>query len=131
LQPIRDSKNNGHFSNVEVHSKKSLRAQPRAYSPVIWNLVAIRLFYQWWPVRWIRENRKAKWRRFEENPCAQGRAAIDIVKSAKSHAADLIVIATFGLTGIRHLLLGSVTENVVRRAPCPVFTVKRFGKSPI
>jgi len=44
---------------------------------------------------------------------------------------DLIVIATHGLTGLEHLLLGSTTEKVVRMASCPVFTVKSFGKSLI
>jgi nucleotide-binding universal stress UspA family protein len=57
-----------------------------------------------------------------------GRAAPAIVEFAEAQAADLIVIASHGLTGIRHILLGSVTEQVVRRAPCPVFTVKAFGK---
>jgi nucleotide-binding universal stress UspA family protein len=60
-----------------------------------------------------------------------GRASRDIVEFAKENDIDLIVIATHGLTGIRHLLLGSVTEKVVRMAPCPVFTVKAFGKSLI
>lgn len=59
----------------------------------------------------------------------EGHAARDIVRFAEDTASDLIVIATHGLTGIRHLLLGSVTEKVVRTAPCPVFTVKAFGKS--
>lgn len=59
----------------------------------------------------------------------EGRAARDIVKFAESHASDLIVIATHGLTGIEHLLLGSVTEKVVRFSRVPVFTVKPFGTS--
>jgi nucleotide-binding universal stress UspA family protein len=59
----------------------------------------------------------------------EGHAAKDIIKFAESHNSDLIVIATHGLTGIKHLLLGSVAEKVVRMAPCPVFTVKPFGKS--
>ena len=57
-----------------------------------------------------------------------GQAAHDIIKFAKENSSDLVVIATHGLTGIEHLLLGSVTEKVVRMAPCPVFTVKPFGK---
>jgi nucleotide-binding universal stress UspA family protein len=61
----------------------------------------------------------------------EGRAAADITEFAKDNQSDLIVIATHGLTGIEHLLMGSVTEKVVRRAPCPVFTVKAFGKSLI
>jgi len=42
---------------------------------------------------------------------------------------DLVTIATHGRTGIERLLIGSVAEKVVRMAPCPVFTVKSFGKS--
>lgn len=57
-----------------------------------------------------------------------GRAANDIIKFAKENSTDLIVIATHGLTGLEHMLLGSVTEKVVRMAHCPVFTVKAFGK---
>ncbi len=58
-----------------------------------------------------------------------GRAASDIIKFAKENSTDLIVIATHGLTGLEHMLLGSVTEKVVRMAHCPVFTVKAFGKN--
>lgn len=61
----------------------------------------------------------------------KGRAVRDIVRFAENNDTDLIVIATHGLTGIEHLLIGSVTEKVVRLAPCPVFTVKPFGKSLI
>jgi nucleotide-binding universal stress UspA family protein len=59
----------------------------------------------------------------------EGHAAIEIVNFAESRQTDLIVIATHGRTGIAHTLLGSITEKVVRRAPCPVFTVRVFGKS--
>ena len=61
----------------------------------------------------------------------EGRAAADITECAKELASDLIVIATHGLTGIEHLLMGSVTEKVVRRASCPVFTVTVYGKNLI
>lgn len=57
-----------------------------------------------------------------------GRAAPTIAEFAEEISADLIVIASHGLTGLSHMLLGSVTEQVVRRSPCPVFTVKAFGK---
>ncbi len=57
-----------------------------------------------------------------------GQAAYDIIKFATDNSSDLVVIATHGLTGIEHLLLGSVTEKVVRMSPCPVFTVSSFGK---
>jgi nucleotide-binding universal stress UspA family protein len=58
-----------------------------------------------------------------------GRASQEIIDFAKIIDADLIVIATHGLSGIKHLLLGSVAERVVRMAPCPVLTVRAFGKS--
>ena len=37
---------------------------------------------------------------------------------------DLIVLATHGRTGLKHLLMGSVSENVVRSATCPVLTIR-------
>jgi len=61
---------------------------------------------------------------------AVGHAAQEINQFAEDQDTDLIVIATHGLTGLEHLLMGSVTEKVVRMAACPVFTVKAFGKSP-
>jgi nucleotide-binding universal stress UspA family protein len=60
---------------------------------------------------------------------AEGKAVSEIVRFAERDATDLIVIATHGLSGLQHFLLGSVTEKVVRRAPCPVLTVKAFGRS--
>ena len=60
-----------------------------------------------------------------------GSVASDIIRFAKENSTDLIVIATHGLTGLEHMLLGSVTEKVVRMAHCPVFTVKSFGKDLI
>lgn len=52
-----------------------------------------------------------------------GGAADGIVEAAQKEKADLIVIATHGVTGWRHLLLGSVAETVVRTATCPVLSV--------
>jgi nucleotide-binding universal stress UspA family protein len=43
---------------------------------------------------------------------------------AQEEGVDLIVMGTHGRTGLRHVLLGSVAETVVRAAPCPVFTVR-------
>jgi len=53
-----------------------------------------------------------------------GRPVDEIVKAAKDFDADLIIMSTHGYTGIKHAFLGSVTENVVRYAPCPVLTVR-------
>jgi universal stress protein A len=55
---------------------------------------------------------------------AVGHPADTIVRIAKEHEADLIVMGTHGRTGLQHVLLGSVAEKVVRLAPCPVLTVK-------
>jgi universal stress protein A len=53
-----------------------------------------------------------------------GEAAGEIVRVAEEQKIDLIVIATFGKTGWRRLAFGSVTEKVVRLAPCPVLVVR-------
>lgn len=58
----------------------------------------------------------------------EGRATSDIVKFATEKKSDLIVIPTHGLTGLSRFLLGSTTQKVVRRAPCPVLVVKAIGK---
>jgi universal stress protein A len=47
-----------------------------------------------------------------------------IVEYAAAHAIDLVVIATHGRTGLRHALLGSVAERIVRESPCPVLTIR-------
>ena len=60
-----------------------------------------------------------------------GHAASAIVDHAKDLEAELIVISTHGLTGMKRFLMGSVTELVVRSAPCAVLTVKPFGKQLI
>ena len=49
--------------------------------------------------------------------------ATAIIDEAKARKADLIVMGTRGLTGLKHLALGSVADRVVRTAPCPVLTV--------
>ncbi len=53
-----------------------------------------------------------------------GTPTADILNTAQSGNFDLIVMATHGRKGLSRLLLGSVTEQVVRRAPCPVFVVR-------
>ena len=46
-----------------------------------------------------------------------------IVEKASHEGVDMIVMSTHGRTGLMHMLIGSVTEKVVRRAPCPVLSV--------
>jgi nucleotide-binding universal stress UspA family protein len=53
-----------------------------------------------------------------------GMAGPEIVRLAKEKGVDLIVMGTHGRSGFDRLLLGSVAEIVVRRAPCPVLTIR-------
>ncbi len=66
-----------------------------------------------------------------------GNAAVEIVSMAQKAPCDLIVMGTHGRTGLSRLLTGSVAEQVLRQAPCPVLTVKypvpesaRAGEAP-
>ncbi len=53
-----------------------------------------------------------------------GRPVDGIVDAAERLRADLVVMGTRGLTGLKHVLLGSVAERTIRFAPCPVLTAK-------
>lgn len=52
---------------------------------------------------------------------------VEIVRYAQTHHIDLIVMGTHGRGAIAHALLGSIAEKVVRKAPCPVLTVRPEG----
>ncbi len=54
----------------------------------------------------------------------EGTAFYEIIQFAREKNIDLIVMGTHGHSGLVHVLLGSVTEKVVRKAPCPVLTVR-------
>jgi len=54
-----------------------------------------------------------------------GKAFDQIAAAARDFRIDVIVIATHGRTGLKHMLLGSTTERVVRHAPCPVLVLRR------
>jgi universal stress protein A len=53
-----------------------------------------------------------------------GDPAEEIVNFAEEESADLVVMGTHGWTGIKHLILGSIAERVLRTARCPVLTVR-------
>jgi nucleotide-binding universal stress UspA family protein len=59
-----------------------------------------------------------------ESRVLDGDPAEQILKTAKADAVGLIVMGTHGTTGLLRLLMGSVAENVLRQAPCPVLTVR-------
>jgi nucleotide-binding universal stress UspA family protein len=60
-----------------------------------------------------------------EHVLLTGDEATEIVRLAVDEGFDLIVMGTHGRTGLSRLLMGSVAEQVLRRAPCPVLTVKQ------
>ena len=76
-----------------------------------------------------------EWRKMAEAPGGVtvrvekgiGEPALTIVELAQERGFDLIVVGTHGRTGIRHAILGSVAERVVRRAACPVLTIHPDG----
>jgi nucleotide-binding universal stress UspA family protein len=59
-----------------------------------------------------------------ERLVSDGDAVTEILRVAGEARADLIVMGTHGRGGLGRLLLGSIAEEVLRRAPCPVLTVK-------
>ena len=55
---------------------------------------------------------------------ADGHPFVEIVRHAKKNDTDLIIMGTHGRGAIAHMMLGSVAEKVIRKAPCPVLTVR-------
>jgi nucleotide-binding universal stress UspA family protein len=86
------------------------------------------------PEREVRENSARALERLSSEEIAaavpvstricQGQPVHEIVAVAREEQVDLILLSTHGRTGLKHVLLGSVTENVVRYAPCPVLVVR-------
>ena len=60
----------------------------------------------------------------DEETVIMGDPVSTIIRVAEEEHVDLIVMGTHGRTGLAHALLGSVAEKVVRKAPCPVLTVR-------
>jgi nucleotide-binding universal stress UspA family protein len=58
-----------------------------------------------------------------ETALTEASPVIDICAFAKDHDVDLIITSTHGLTGFKHVLIGSIAEQVVRHAPCSVLVV--------
>lgn len=58
-----------------------------------------------------------------------GEAQDMILQKAEQDDMDMIVMSTHGRTGLGHILIGSITEHVVRRARCPVLSIRAIDKS--
>jgi universal stress protein A len=53
-----------------------------------------------------------------------GKPFVEIIETASEENADLIIIASHGHSGVEHILFGSTAEKVVRKAPCPVLSLR-------
>jgi nucleotide-binding universal stress UspA family protein len=60
-----------------------------------------------------------------EHVVVEGNIALEILRLAEDFRAEVIVIGTHGRSGLSRVVMGSVAEQVLRRAPCPVVTVKQ------
>jgi nucleotide-binding universal stress UspA family protein len=58
---------------------------------------------------------------------AHGVPYVQIIRYAREHEIDLILMGTHGRTGLPHVFIGSVAERVVQHAPCPVLTIHPQG----
>ena len=84
--------------------------------------------------RQFRDAAARKLSEWSEKAAAEGVAVEEILtpmfpseaisSTAQERGADLIVMGTRGLTGLKHVMLGSVAERTIRIAPCPVLIVK-------
>jgi nucleotide-binding universal stress UspA family protein len=59
----------------------------------------------------------------------EGDPAWEIVKYTQEHGQDVLVLGTHGRTGVRRLVVGSITEQVIRGANCPVLVVREPERS--
>ena len=59
-----------------------------------------------------------------EHIVRKGAPFLEIIRCAEEVKADMIVCGTHGRSGLKHVLFGSVAERIVRRAPCPVLSVR-------
>jgi nucleotide-binding universal stress UspA family protein len=106
------------FQDLAIFQPDAVTVAPQATPPIEQMLAAARTALE---------------RSIREGPCAgvkvhpevgEGSTFEEIVRFAKEKNIDLIIMGTHGRGWLAHVLLGSVTEKVVRKAPCPVLTVR-------
>jgi len=88
------------------------------------------------PIEEIKEQAVAKMEKFAsahkldadlDKDVLVGTPFVEIVRDARAQNASMIVMSTHGHSGLKHVLLGSTTEAVVRKASCPVLSVPAPG----
>jgi universal stress protein A len=95
------------YPQLKEHVEKQKQAQADALTKIV-------------PADWQSAHRVV-------HATAEGSADAEIIRYAKQHNIDLIVLTTHGRTGLAHVLIGSTAERVVRLAPCPVLTIRPEG----
>jgi nucleotide-binding universal stress UspA family protein len=93
-----------------AHGEVVARRQPNGFHDALWR--QLQAFQAPGPAVCVRHR------------LAEGDAAEEIVRVAREEGCDLIVMGTHGRTGLRRLVMGSVAEEVLREARCPVLTVR-------
>ena len=86
-------------------------------TPVVWSYQTAEEELRGWLMPATNAGLRTRWL------VSEGNVVHAILEQARSGGADLIVMGTHGLSGFERFLLGSVTEKVLRKAPCPVLTV--------
>jgi universal stress protein A len=125
------------YSETAVHAALSLAAQVRGH--ILLLHVIPNLVDSWSAALWITRERLEQGIQAEaekrlglagaggrtptEQMAVWGDPASEICRVAQEQEVDLIVMGTHGRTGLTHLLLGSVAEQVIRHAPCPVLII--------
>ncbi|MCK6457386.1 MAG: universal stress protein [Phycisphaerae bacterium] len=135
------------FSELSAHATHFAVSLADKYRADLDVLHVVDEAYQYWPamgpeglpvgppVEEVVNNARTQLARWIEQYCANtpkavtgevvaGRPFLEIVRYARENSIDLIVLGTHGRSGLTHVLLGSVTERVVRKAHCPVLTVR-------
>ena len=135
------------FSELSLHALKYARELAETFSAQLYCLHVIDESYQYWsamgpemapvtpPVEDLTSMAQGQMERFADehlvgmkfapiSAVVSGKPFAEIARYARENSIDLIVLATHGRGGLTHVLLGSTAEKVVRKAPCPVLTVR-------
>ena len=135
------------FSELSLHALGYARALAESFDAHLHCLHVIDEAYQYWsavgpemapvtpPVEDLTSLADGQMQRFSDDhliglkyPAVTkvvfGKPFAEIVRYARETSIDLIVLATHGRGGLTHVLLGSTAEKVVRKAPCPVLTIR-------
>jgi nucleotide-binding universal stress UspA family protein len=135
------------FSELSVHGVKYARCFAESYGAELHVLHVVDEAYQYWmamgpnslPVgpspeevvsgvrvemeKFVKDHFSSMASSLQSN-IVVGRPFLEIIRYAREKVIDLIIIGTHGRSGLGHVLLGSVAEKVVRKAPCPVLSIR-------